>query len=512
MTKRILMTTWMILAAVAISASANAITLAQIIEPSGRPASKQNDKTLSVTAAPSSPAESKLSVSVAYTTCTGCAGNPVLPGTDITYDIKYQNDGCGDVRATWNTSVPAGTTFVSASVLSNPGDWRVASAPAPGGGGGVNWAGSVDGDKSVTVRLTVKVGTTLPNGFIVSMIASYNASTGDDSFLCGLGGVTVSGSTGNNLTVKVDQPVDESHKLIQPIYQGVIDLLETTNDISSNLRAVNTNVNSLAININNLRSDMFANFGIVNNGLKAGFTSLEGGINTVGNLVNSRFNTLQSDLIGINNNINARFNTLNDNFNARIGLLQTTVTTLASLASQTADSVTVIRGTTISMVSQLNTLQTSANTASAKLDVVNDKADSTLNKIDAATAKVDALQSTANILNTKLDDVLSKLAASQQSALQFQIESALVQGDRYNMASLQIPHSQGGYLEDVRELVDRVLQACRNSSFPPAVLAQAAQELQTGDESLRAKNYKDAYEHYRMAYLHLSVVPGNGRP
>lgn len=494
MSKRILVTICTILVAFALSASANVVTLAQTDQQSPRTALKQNERTLSVTATPSSPAASKLSVGVTYTTCTGCAGNPVLPGTDITYDIKYQNDGCGDVRAAWNTSVPAGTTFVSASVLSNPGDWRVASAPGVGGSGGVGWAGSVDGDKSVTVRLTVKVGTTLPNGFIVSMIASYNASTGDDSFLCGLGGVTVSGSVGSNLTLKVDQPVDESHKLIQPIYQGVIDLLEKTNDISANLQAVNINVNSLASNINNLRNDMFANFGIVNNGLKAGFTSLEGGINRVSDLVNNQFSTLT-------NNINTRF-----------GTLQNTANTINGIAATTLDVVNNIKGTTASMVSQLNVLQTSANTANAKLDVVNNKADSTLNKIDVATAKVDALQNTANTLNIKLDDVLSKLVASQQSALQFQIESALVQGDRYNMASLQLPRSQGGYLEDVRELVDRVLQACRNSGLPPSVIAQAAQELQTGDESLKAKGYKDAYEHYRMAYLHLSIVPGNRRP
>ncbi|MEK7832114.1 MAG: hypothetical protein AAB401_13560, partial [Acidobacteriota bacterium] len=212
MTKRTLTTICTILAAVAIFASANAVTLAQSNEQS---ASKQTYRT---PAAASAPTAGKLSVVANYVTCVGCPGAPVLPGTDISYDIKYQNDGCGDVNSTWTTNVPAGTAFVSASVLSNPGGWRVTAAPGVGGGGGVGWAGAVDGDKSVTVRLTVKVATNLSNGFIVSLIASYRANTGDDSILCGLGGVVTSGSTGNNLTVRVEQPVDESHKLIQPIY------------------------------------------------------------------------------------------------------------------------------------------------------------------------------------------------------------------------------------------------------------------------------------------------------
>lgn len=427
-------------------------------------------------------------------------GSNVKSGDTITYTWTTKNGACYDSTPVI-TLEASGTTLVSASVVTqnSANDWKV-SFGTPGDRGLVSFTTPTYllKNETVTVNMVVRVNSGLPDGTLIQFKGTYKSDNGsDDSTLCAFSsGFTLTGS-GYHI-VKVEQPPDTlHHELIPPIYEGVKATLSGINDLRSDVSSVNNNVNVVSGNLVTVNNNLIA----VHSNLQTRFDGVDGGINGVSNLVIDRFNGLSADLAGVNNNINTRFNSL-----------QNTANTINTITVQTLDAVNNIRGTTASMVSQLNVLQTSANTANARLDVVNNKADSTLNKLDAATTKVDALQSTANVLNAKLDEVLSRLATAQQDALQFQIESALVQGDRYNMASLQLPHSLGGHLEEVRDVVDQVLQACRKAGMPSSVIAQATQELQIGDESMNAKNYKDAYEHFRTAYLHLSIVPGNQRP
>ncbi|MBS1786205.1 MAG: hypothetical protein JST85_00705 [Acidobacteria bacterium] len=487
------------------------------VKPSGQSGSLTKLK--NIKQAPAAPANSGT-----FNASPGFATN-VKSGDTITYTLTVTNGACYDTTPVI-TLEASGTTLVSASVLTQNSerDWRL-SFGTSGDRGLVNFTtpSYLLKNETVSVNMVVRVNNGLPNGTLIQFKGSYKSDNGaDDATLCAFsGGVLLTGSGYHVVTV--EQPPDTlHHELIPPIYEGVKATLSGINDLQSDVSSIGNNVNVVSGNLISVNNNLIA----VHGNLQSRFDGVDGGINTLSNLVNAvnanlntRFNSVDGGINGVSNLVTIRFNALsadltgvNNNINTRFSSLQNTANTINAIAVQTLDAVNNIRGTTASMVSQLNVLQTSADTANAKLDVVNNKADSTLNKLDVATAKVDALQNTANVMNAKMDDVLAKLAAAQQDALQFQIESALVQGDRYNMASLQLPRSLGGHLEEVRDVVDQVLQACRKAGMPSSVIAQAAQELQVGNESMDAKNYKDAYEHFREAYLHLSIVPGNRRP
>ena len=80
--------------------------------------------------------------------------------------------------------------------------------------------------------------------------------------------------------------------------------------------------------------------------------------------------------------------------------------------------------------------------------------------------KVDTTNTNVNVVSGKVDDLAAKLMEFQRRSLWLEIEGALVEGDRYNITSFQMPQSSGGYLEDVRSVVAEVLDICIKSGLP----------------------------------------------
>lgn len=133
----------------------------------------------------------------------------------------------------------------------------------------------------------------------------------------------------------------------------------------------------------------------------------------------------------------------------------------------------------------------------------------------ASQVSVNNVQNTVNVINAKVDDLADKLMKFQADSLRSAIEAALVEGDRYNVAWYQTPTAANGRLDLVREIVQETINNAAKAGAPDfsgTSLDQARAELALGDVYRAANGYKDAYDHYRAAYLHLSIVPGNHRP
>ncbi len=196
------------------------------------------------------------------------------------------------------------------------------------------------------------------------------------------------------------------------------------------------------------------------------------------------------------------FTTTNNNINTRAS--QTSVNNLQTTANTINTTVTNVQAT-------VGATQTAVNEINAKVDV----------KVStrATMAQVNTLQGTANTINTKTDMVLTRLdeiesliRAFQAENLRLQIELNLMQGPRYNLAQFQQPASVGGKLELVRTIVDDTIKKGAMAGVPAAAVAQANAELATGDIHFTAKAYKDAYAHFRTAYLLIATNPAMRQP
>ena len=182
-----------------------------------------------------------------------------------------------------------------------------------------------------------------------------------------------------------------------------------------------------------------------------------------------------------------------------------------------------------SLSARLDALQISVNTANTRLVSVESKVDIANNTINVVNGKVDAVnnkldarldvavstrasQTSVDVLTGKVDDLAAALEAFKKLTLRTEIEAALVEGDRYNVAHYQVPEAAGRYLELVRSIVADSIESCRKAGLNSFALGQAQGALASGDQYFAAKGYKDAYDQYRAAYLHLSIVPGNHRP
>jgi uncharacterized repeat protein (TIGR01451 family) len=105
--------------------------------------------------------------------------DPVVAGTDLTYDISLKNLGPNDaVNASLTDATPANTTLTSFAQLSGPA--FSCSAPAAGGTGTVSCTISTfAAGATATFRLVVRVNASTPNGTTLSNTATATSDTFD---------------------------------------------------------------------------------------------------------------------------------------------------------------------------------------------------------------------------------------------------------------------------------------------------------------------------------------------
>ncbi len=218
---------------------------------------------------------------------------------------------------------------------------------------------------------------------------------------------------------------------------------------------------------------------------------------------------LEELLVMLKDQLAASHNTLSDLING----VNSNVLAVDNRLTAVQNTVNTVQGNTVTVISQLSTAQTTLNTINNKADTINNKSDTIINKSDTIINKVDTTNTNVNIVSAKVDDLAMKLMEFQRRAFRLEIEQALVEGDRYNVTSFQMPQSSGGNLEEVRSVVAEIIEMCAKSGMPSvAAIEQAKNALASGDIYFNAKGYKDAYDHYRAAYLHVATVTGNHRP
>jgi uncharacterized repeat protein (TIGR01451 family) len=107
------------------------------------------------------------------------APDPVVAGSDLTYDIALNNFGPnGAVNVSLTDATPANTTFLSFAQTGGPA--FTCSAPAVGGTGTVSCTISFFGaGANATFRLLVRVNASTPNGTTLSNTATVTSDTFD---------------------------------------------------------------------------------------------------------------------------------------------------------------------------------------------------------------------------------------------------------------------------------------------------------------------------------------------
>jgi hypothetical protein len=157
-----------------------------------------------------------------------------------------------------------------------------------------------------------------------------------------------------------------------------------------------------------------------------------------------------------------------------------------------------------------NDLQNSVSNDNANKDAIITKS---LDNTSTITMKIDASQKAINDnSNNNTQTILNALSEFRAENLRLQIELNLLQGPRYNLASFQMPESVGGHLGLVRTIVADTIKMQRQAGLTGALLDQAEKELAIGDQLVTAKGYKDAYAHFRLAYLNVAIIPQNQQP
>lgn len=316
----------------------------------------------------------------------------------------------------------------------------------------------------------------------------------------GVGGVLVV-SAFDNLNLP-GQNINGFARLTELAVTVDADLLELVTMVKDQVTQLQGSVNTINNSITTL-----------NDNLNGGFTLVRADIASLNRSVDNRFNNVDASIAALNRNVNNRFDVLQQNIDNRFSAVDQRLASIGDRLNQTFDVVNVINRNTTVMIDQLTTLQSSVNTANNKLEVIDNKADTIINKSDTIIGKVDTTNNNVNIVGGKVDDLTMKLLDFQRRAFRLEIEQALVEGDRYNVTSFQMPKSSGGNLEEVRSVVAEIIDMCSKSSMPSAsAIEQAKNQMATGDIYFNAGGYKDAYDHYRAAYLHVATVTGNHRP
>ncbi|MGC4013569.1 MAG: putative Ig domain-containing protein, partial [Luteolibacter sp.] len=122
--------------------------------------------------------------------------DPVTAGQNLTYTVTYGNAGPSDAASvTVNDTLPAGTTFVSAS---SPDGWS-ATTPAVGSGGTVTFTSqSISPGGSGSFTIVVNVAASTASGAVISNIATIGSAAND----------TNSGNNSATATTTVNRSAD----------------------------------------------------------------------------------------------------------------------------------------------------------------------------------------------------------------------------------------------------------------------------------------------------------------
>jgi uncharacterized repeat protein (TIGR01451 family) len=107
--------------------------------------------------------------------------DPVAPGGLITYDLNVANADGPATGVRVMDSTPAGTRFVSATIVNGAG-WAVTTKPSPGGTGLIVFSkGTMTAGETAVLRIVVKVNSNVTPGTIITNTATVGQASSPGS-------------------------------------------------------------------------------------------------------------------------------------------------------------------------------------------------------------------------------------------------------------------------------------------------------------------------------------------
>ena len=212
-----------------------------------------------------------------------------------------------------------------------------------------------------------------------------------------------------------------------------------------------------------------------------------------------------TDVTNIKNNVDVQLSTRATQ--ASVNTVQAT----ANIINIKSDG---IQATANTIVTKADRIQATADTIVVKSDNIQASANTIITKADRIQATADTINGKSDQALMKLDDLISRmiqldrdLSTLRVENRRMQIELNLLLGPRYNNVLFQTPRAQGGYLEEVYDIVKSAYDAAKTlqAAFAGSSLDLANSSLGQGKTLLDRGSYREAYALFRTAYLYISI-------
>jgi len=188
-----------------------------------------------------------------------------------------------------------------------------------------------------------------------------------------------------------------------------------------------------------------------------------------------------------------------DRLTAAAAAIDTTIDVITTVINNTTAKLTVVINNLGLAKGNTDQIETTSQDLQSRSD---DLLDSVGTATDQATDTGGDPSGTANGLANTIDDradtELANTAALQKLSVRLEIEQAMADHSKPPVALFQLPASQGGYLETVRDIVTTTV--VNELAAGQALLGGAQANLAAGNDALAAGHYEQAYTLYAAAY------------
>ena len=188
-----------------------------------------------------------------------------------------------------------------------------------------------------------------------------------------------------------------------------------------------------------------------------------------------------------------------DRLTAAAAAIDTTIDVITTVINNTTSELTTVINNLGLAKGNTDQIETTSQDLQARSDNL---LDSVGTATDQATYSGSDPSGTANGLANTIDDradtTLANTAALQKLSVRLEIEQTLADHSKPPVALFQLPASQGGYLETVRDIVTTTV--VNELAAGQTLNGDAQGKLAAANDALAAKQYEQAYSLYAAAY------------
>ena len=182
------------------------------------------------------------------------------------------------------------------------------------------------------------------------------------------------------------------------------------------------------------------------------------------------------------------------------GSSEISITRIITAAQGTQTEVTSVLSTVNAVNTQSDTLTTQANNLGTTLTDINNRANELTTDLQTLQTNVAILESTEVTVLGKANQEIVNLSNLQTLQIRMEIEANLARPTytSYAVALFQLPAAFGGFLEVAKSIAH---DAVAKQTAVGHGNANAAGDLQAGDNAFAAGHFKLAYQNYSKAYI-----------